>query len=173
MSEPRPGSQNQSMLPHTPQCLRHQWTPFLPCIYAPLHPSDGGVALGHLREAPIQGPCCGPAWIQSSLPGSSCRHRAPPATASRLPELQDRGVHPRPAHLTSAPDLAKPQIRASSGPQSSSPCCGRAVHLLLTQQRPRWPPPSPKSLLVPIGFCSGGHPETPLTISPSATLTPS
>ena len=134
MSEPRPGSQNQSMLPHTPQYLCHQWTPFLPCDYVPPASQWRGAALGHLREAPIQGPCCGPAWIQSSLPGSSCRHRAPPATASRLPELHDHWAHPHPAHLTSAPDLAKPQICASSGPQSSRPYWGRAVHLLLTQQ---------------------------------------
>ena len=131
------GVRTRACCPTHPSAYVINEHPSSPAFMPPPHPSDGGAALGHLREAPIQGPCCGPAWIQSSLPGSSCRHRAPPATASRLPELQDRGVHPRPAHLTSAPDLAKPQIRASSGPQSSSPCCRRAVHLLLTQQRPR------------------------------------
>lgn len=70
------------------------------------------------------------------LPGSSCRHQVPPATASRLLSCTTAVHIPRPTHLMSAPDLAKPQICASTGPQFSSPCWGRAPHLLLTLQRP-------------------------------------
>lgn len=97
VSEPRPGSQNQTAPPHTPQCLcYHHCMPLLPCTGVPPHPREGGAAWATwVRCHP--GSCYGPAWIQfPRLPGSSCRHQAPPATASRPPELHDRCAHSPP-----------------------------------------------------------------------------